>query len=888
MTYTPNAPLGLRRRIASARRCSAFLVAIGVLGALLARPGLADQQITLRTGWNLVAVSVVPANSAVATVLDPIIASGRFLAVWSYDAQTATWSRYPSTPGVPTITNLEAGKGYWLKLTSQTSLTIAEAATGTPPAPTTLYPSWNLVSFAVDEPTGFEKVFRNLSIDQIWRFNSTIGAFEGIQIVGGQATFPAFTEIEPGRAYWVRSSAVGPISSTPLLASALRSDTDLEPLLPDPAPGQQLVWSPFTPGDFDVEGDGLYDRPDTQRALDFLDSIDVQTVGLSNAGAGVLNWRISVGDPVATPWLSIRTLDPDTGEETRFETLAGSTTTESDLVEILIDREGLAPGDYQGQIIVQSNGGASAFPVEPTRAIPIAMQVDGVGGDYQVRVEIETVDGTDADLPNPRLFLSLYNDGQEALTSDDNRLKAIIDASRTLLFPKNVRMVGSVYQDDSARFTVSGSFELPLDNPVDLDDGNNPYNTPIRREITLIGDRRNRADPQDALLGPLDLKGEYRETIRDLFDNPIYIRGRFEATRLSQEPSALDGSTLSCGGGAIGPIPDNGQRDITLVAPSQILLTEVDVTVTLTHTRASDVRLTLISPQGEQVLLRSGLAGNTGQLTYDETAVPVDSLAVYQGTLSQSPTSTDWRLRVQDTSPGESGTIAACSINLAGTRVNDISGNVAGAGAGVDVLLTGCGVTQSTTTDSSGNYRFDDLVDCLYRVTVTESGLQSTSRDVSLAGADLAGQHLAPAAITPPPPNPIAPSTDGTYTLSSISTLSGAGALSPRGRLRYVHDSATFDVDRPPLGLPTGDEDTTEFQGLVWPCTQTNRPNFDGAEPPCVPVVVGSVLPPLLFDTVVDPPVGTGLHVRAFNSIGGAVAGQSVSGNLRLQVGANP
>lgn len=117
------------------------------------------------------------------------------------------------------------------------------------------------------------------------------------------------------------------------------------------------------------------------------------------------------------------------------------------------------------------------------------------------------------------------------------------------------------------------------------------------------------------------------------------------------------------------------------------------------------------------------------------------------------------------------------------------------------------------------------------------------------------------------------PPTDGVYTLHSVTTLSSAGSLQPRSRLQYAVNSSTFDMDRPPLladsGGLTGGEDTSEFSSTVSACTGTNLPNYDGDEPPCLPMEIGDTRPPLLPDEIVDGPVGTGQHVQATVSLGG-------------------
>ena len=64
------------------------------------------------------------------------------------------------------------------------------------------------------------------------------------------------------------------------------------------------------------------------------------TFNIANSGSGTLNWNISEDKP----WLSV---SPNNG----------STTTETDIITVTVDRTGLSDGDYSAQINVTSNGG---------------------------------------------------------------------------------------------------------------------------------------------------------------------------------------------------------------------------------------------------------------------------------------------------------------------------------------------------------------------------------------------------------------------------------------------------------------------------------------------------------------------------------------------------
>ncbi len=946
-----------KRWLATAFAAAGMLLLIGSAAQ-------AAQELGLRSGWNLVSFSVVPVDPTVEEVFRPLTDASKLVAVWSYDEATGTWSTFPAINGVPLLTTIEPGRGYWVQVTSTTTLFVEADPGLLPSGPAQLFPGWNLVGFPLDSETSYESVLRDLPITNIWRFNTFAGGiFEGIELAGGVPLFePDFTQIEGGQGYWVELDAPDPISIEPLLATAMRGDTDQPPVLTFEA-GERPVFDPKTPGDIDVGEDGFYDRPDFQRALAFIDNSDVRIVRMSNPGGGVLNWVATVENPEATPWLTFRELDPETGEETTFLSRSGATTTESDSVDVLVDRTSLGPGEYFGSILLDSSGTGTCpdpnepldgvgddFPFEPCRRIPVTMRVADVDADYQLRAEIDTVNGTPADLPNPRLFFSLYrdDDGIDG-TRDDGRVKGVIDAQRTLLFPRTVRMDGRVYQKGTAQFIVSGTFEIPGRDPNDPNDPReNPYTVPIRRDITLIGERRDRNNPDDDLLGPLDLKGSYLETIRGVLPEPIVLSGSFQALRLNDVPTSIDNFEVRTGvqvpiadapeeGGGVGTIV----REITIDPndpDGNLVLTDIDVVLDISHTRETDLTVTLTSPLGgsSQVVLRRNISGDVNQeVIYDTNAVPAEPLSIFGGVV----TTGTWTLTIEDDMPGETGTLNAWALTFRGTRISELGGAVRDETAtpviGATVVLSGCGTLRTTTTGADGRYAFPGLVDCLYQVVLDESGYEQDSVEVRIAGADVAGADLVAVVTAPdepivvrmpeecPPgqrefdpnsPDPNDPEYLGctggpSIRVVSLTLLSSAGALLPRFQLATARDSATFDVDRPPFGN-VGEEDTRAFGPLENALTKTNELNCEGDPGICDEdggdCVEGFDYPSscrhleLLPDTSIDglrfDPSGTpdrsgivGANAtRAFVALGGLIVGQSDAWDQHLAIGANP
>ncbi len=87
-------------------------------------------------------------------------------------------------------------------------------------------------------------------------------------------------------------------------------------------------------------------------ALNFGSLADEKSIGITNTGSGAITWTISE----SIPWLTANVTN-------------GTTTTELDRVYFTVDRTGLTPGSYNGNIIVSSSAG--------NKTVPVAMQVPG-------------------------------------------------------------------------------------------------------------------------------------------------------------------------------------------------------------------------------------------------------------------------------------------------------------------------------------------------------------------------------------------------------------------------------------------------------------------------------------------------------------------------------
>jgi subtilisin-like proprotein convertase family protein len=112
-------------------------------------------------------------------------------------------------------------------------------------------------------------------------------------------------------------------------------------------------------------------------------------------------------------------------------------------------------------------------------------------------------------------------------------------------------------------------------------------------------------------------------------------------------------------------IPDNNTTGVVSVLPVSGLtgtLTDVNVSVAITHTYKGDLRVTLIHPDGTQVILHNQTGGSADNIntTYDTLTAPAQALTAFNG---KTPNGT-WQLKIQDLAAQDVGTLTAWSIQL--------------------------------------------------------------------------------------------------------------------------------------------------------------------------------------------------------------------------------
>jgi hypothetical protein len=111
-------------------------------------------KITLDEKWNLISLPLVPFDSDIDAILAALPAAGlaELVSIWNYDGCTGEWFVYGN--GQSSLTDLEDGKGYWVRMTYPMAGTYDLWVWGTekpmPPAAPAEYAvcaGWNMVGF---------------------------------------------------------------------------------------------------------------------------------------------------------------------------------------------------------------------------------------------------------------------------------------------------------------------------------------------------------------------------------------------------------------------------------------------------------------------------------------------------------------------------------------------------------------------------------------------------------------------------------------------------------------------------------------------------------------------------------------------------------------------
>ena len=161
--------------------------------------------ITFYSGWNLISTPISPADTSLLSVMASVGADN-WTSVWSYDE--IGWHRYDKEgpPFLNDLTEMDAGIGYWVKMSADDTLTI----TGSPPVVTSidLAAGWNLVGYNSQVSMATLTALASLGDDwtSVWTYDETGWHRYNKE---GPPFLNDLTEMGPNKGYWIEMSAAG-------------------------------------------------------------------------------------------------------------------------------------------------------------------------------------------------------------------------------------------------------------------------------------------------------------------------------------------------------------------------------------------------------------------------------------------------------------------------------------------------------------------------------------------------------------------------------------------------------------------------------------------------------------------------------------------------------
>lgn len=648
--------------------------------------------------WQLVSFPRLPQNATVDSVFGEAASNGQLTAVWTFNNNSKEWQSWPAHPSLDTsdLSELASGQGYWVKSSEDITLDLSDATETV--GEMVLYPGWNLIGLSIGQTMGHEQAMAGVPFLELWKYDSNQNKFLAVQKSRGSQIIlkEEFTDIESGSGLWVYMAEQSTL--LPSMGTLLPPDIDIEPLLNLTEYGVETLWEGREIGvDVDWDNDGYFDFPNTQTIVAFGDFLNRQRISITNNGNGVLTWQAKVSD--GANWLKFEVTD-ETGRTSYVSELSGSAADVNSAITLFADRVGKASGsENNAKVTITANGAVAE------KVIDVSMEVSDIIGDYEVNIDLETIDSKPADLHNPKYFLSLARDG--------DGIKAFLDEERSLLIPSTTYLSGSYAGDPASNFQILGQITQTAS------DEQNPFGKPIRRQITYVG---RRSDGMDGL-SPLDLKGEYFENIYGVFDDPIQLRGTFVANRLSPIPVKQDEATNSIRDNII-PAQDTLLVDLDI--DQRMSITEVITKLEIDHTQPEALLISLTSPQGTKLVLHKNSPVSVKKLSYDDADYSYDGLDLLQGQLSNGT----WQLEIVNSSTSV-GELTNWELDVSGAKVYQITGTV---DPGIRLKISGCGITRTVTSGPDGSFVFDGLIPCDYEISVSQLGYEITSTTFTVVG----------------------------------------------------------------------------------------------------------------------------------------------------------
>ncbi|MEM4212982.1 MAG: carboxypeptidase-like regulatory domain-containing protein, partial [Thermoplasmatales archaeon] len=154
--------------------------------------------IILNRGWNFVSFPKTPPQGS---TIEQIMAQKDIRIIWSYNNQTKQWLRWKPAGENNTLTNIEAGKGYWIYANSQQEINISDWATPTS-TQVTLYDGWNLVGWMGENGKALSEALASVNWVIVWGWENGTWSAKHYQLQN--LPYPPVENFYQGKAYWIK------------------------------------------------------------------------------------------------------------------------------------------------------------------------------------------------------------------------------------------------------------------------------------------------------------------------------------------------------------------------------------------------------------------------------------------------------------------------------------------------------------------------------------------------------------------------------------------------------------------------------------------------------------------------------------------------------------
>ncbi|MBI2133295.1 S8 family serine peptidase [Candidatus Woesearchaeota archaeon] len=161
--------------------------------------------IQLYQGWNLISFPVMPHKNDIKSVMQPI--SGKYTRMFNYDGLSNTWKSHFAEEKLfnpeETLNTIEPGKGYWIDVIEDTTLTIA--GTRVPSLTTQLKKDWNMIGYPYEIQSSPETALSNLGSRYyaLFSYNAIDKRWERYSPYPSITNPNTITALQPGTGYMI-------------------------------------------------------------------------------------------------------------------------------------------------------------------------------------------------------------------------------------------------------------------------------------------------------------------------------------------------------------------------------------------------------------------------------------------------------------------------------------------------------------------------------------------------------------------------------------------------------------------------------------------------------------------------------------------------------------